>query len=102
MQYRTCLVYGRDDPHQLDIMESLKKGDQPPVDYLVIDSVSRVLFLNERFDEELQMVDVQLRKSESSASVEGILSIGEITSCQEGKLTLFNGKILVGSFYEDA
>ncbi|MDN5203042.1 FIST N-terminal domain-containing protein [Fulvivirgaceae bacterium BMA10] len=83
-------------------MESLKKGDQPPVDYLVIDSVSRVLFLNERFDEELQMVDVQLRKSESSASVEGILSIGEITSCQEGKLTLFNGKILVGSFYEDA
>lgn len=68
--------------------------------FLVIDCISRVLFLGDRFSEELAAFRKQLLSQDSEIAVEGVLTLGEISSYGEGFLEFFNKTIVVGAFYK--
>lgn len=67
---------------------------------LVFDCISRTLFLEDRFPEELQAIDNQLKLRDLKATPYGVLSLGEISSYGEGLLEFFNKTIVVGTLSE--
>lgn len=67
---------------------------------LVMDCISRVLFLEEDFKEELMSASREISLSNSSVVPEGALTIGEIASREQGILEFFNKTIVVGAFHE--
>jgi len=68
-------------------------------DVFVVDCISRVLFLEERFPQELQAIRDGLGEPGKDIVPEGILSLGEISSYSDGLLEFFNKTIVVGSLY---
>lgn len=66
-------------------------------DTLLVDCISRVLYLEDRFDEELQAVKKGLKVE--NGRLEGILSLGEISSDVNGYLEFFNKTTVASSFY---
>lgn len=66
---------------------------------LVVDCISRVLFLEDHFEEELQAVADKIQEFHEGLVVEGILTLGEIASYGDGFLEFFNKTIVVGVFY---
>jgi hypothetical protein len=73
-------------------------GGQPQHS-LVVDCISRVLFLEEDFGQELAMVKQQIAANCGPFIPEGILTLGEISSDGEGFLEYFNKTIVVGVMY---
>jgi len=73
--------------------ESLAEGFQ---DNLVIDCISRILYLEDDFVKELDSVGSVL-KAKSDQLVEGALTLGEISSSDEGPLELYNKTIVVST-----
>lgn len=69
-------------------------------DFLVVDCISRVLFLGDQFSEELSALREKFCAIETALSVEGILTLGEISSYGEGFLEFFNKTIVVGALYQ--
>lgn len=69
-------------------------------DCLVVDCISRVLFLEEQFSEELTALREQLLNINESVTLEGVLTLGEISSYGDGFLEFFNKTIVVGAFYQ--
>ncbi|MBC6410263.1 MAG: FIST C-terminal domain-containing protein [Ekhidna sp.] len=77
-------------------MESM---DGSTKDILIVDCISRVLYLEDSFDKELEAVKQAIQKSGGSFKSEGVLSIGEISSSKEGYLELYNKTIVISSFH---
>lgn len=75
---------------------SLSQTDKIPKNNLIIDCISRVLFLEEEFKKELEALDEELKLSTNNLPLVGILSLGEISSYGEGLLELFNKTTVVG------
>lgn len=73
------------------------KIENPQHAYLS-DCISRVLFLEEDYEKELQAISGQLNASGESMSIEGALTLGEISSFGDGYLQLFNKTVVVGLF----
>lgn len=67
---------------------------------LIIDCISRVLFLGDDFKEELMSISEEISRSNLSIVQEGALTIGEIASREKGILEFFNKTIVVGAFHE--
>lgn len=67
---------------------------------LVVDCISRVLFLEEHFNEELKAVSESLATIDEGLVGEGILSLGEIASYGDGFLEFFNKTIVVGVLHK--
>ncbi|TRX59472.1 histidine kinase [Fulvivirga sp. M361] len=90
-------------PH--DLIASAGKAAETAVDgvdtmsVLVVDCISRVLFLEQDFSEELEVVNSVIKQKKDSIELEGVLSLGEISSFGEGYLEFFNKTIVVSSFY---
>ena len=76
--------------------ESVSQGQGN--DLLVVDCISRVLYLEDSFEKELQTVHKEVVDAGVGLSVEGVLSIGEISSGKGGFLELYNKTIVVCSF----
>lgn len=69
---------------------------------LVVDCISRVLFLDEIFSEELVAFHEPLDlRAKNSVLVEGVLTLGEISSYGDGFLEFFNKTVVVGAFYRE-
>ncbi len=68
---------------------------------LVVDCVSRALFLQEDHERELAMVGAVFA-GQCLDAPEGALTLGEISSCGKGLLEFFNKTIVTGIFYEQA
>lgn len=66
-------------------------------DFLIVDCISRVLFLGDDFSKELKSVKESVRTSNSE--LEGVVSLGEISSVEGGILELYNKTIVVATFY---
>lgn len=66
---------------------------------LVVDCVSRSLFLREDFGRELAGVAAKVRAADRGLTSEGVLSVGEVSASGEGYLNLFNKTIVVGILY---
>lgn len=77
-------------------MESVDESTQ---DILIVDCISRVLYLEDSFDEELGAVKKVIKEKDVDIQSEGVLSIGEISSSKEGYLELYNKTIVVSSFH---
>ncbi|WP_462251642.1 FIST signal transduction protein [Ekhidna sp.] len=67
-------------------------------DMLIVDCISRVLYLEDSFDKELGAVKEVVQQKGGNVKSEGVLSIGEISSSKEGYLELYNKTIVVSSF----
>ncbi len=67
-------------------------------DLLVVDCISRVLYLEDSFQQELESVKQQAQQVGATLPVEGVLSIGEISSGKGGFLELYNKTIVVAAF----
>jgi hypothetical protein len=76
----------------------LAKVKGSPQSALVIDCISRVLFLGDDFEKELAAVEAQL--AGSGGVPEGALTLGEISSSGEGLLEFYNKTMVVGVLYE--
>ncbi|MCR9101785.1 MAG: FIST C-terminal domain-containing protein [bacterium] len=66
---------------------------------MVVDCVSRALFLEGRHEEELEQINKRIKAVRSEVSPQGMLSLGEISSYGEGYLEFFNKTIVIGSLY---
>lgn len=66
----------------------------------VVDCISRVLFLEDHFEKELEAVAKKIKEFHEGLVVEGILTLGEIASYGDGFLEFFNKTIVVGVFHD--
>lgn len=67
--------------------------------FLIVDCISRVLFLGDQFPEELTAFRKQLLDPNDEIVAEGVLTLGEISSYGEGFLEFFNKTIVIGALY---
>jgi hypothetical protein len=65
----------------------------------MVDCISRVLYLDNDFSNELNTVKKQLKLKQESLDLEGVLSLGEISSMEGGFLEFLNKTIVVGAFH---
>ncbi|AOY78132.1 FIST signal transduction protein [Clostridium formicaceticum] len=70
------------------------------VESLVVDCTSRALFLEDNFEKELHSIKSSLVSIDSNLILEGILTLGEISSHGQGILEFFNKTIVAGVLYE--
>ncbi len=68
-------------------------------DILIADCISRILFLNHHFKEELNVIQ-KVFSQKQPLSVEGMLTLGEISSYGHEYLEFFNKTIIVGGFHD--
>ncbi|NEQ43513.1 MAG: histidine kinase [Leptolyngbya sp. SIOISBB] len=80
--------------------EALQGASNRLQDVLVVDCISRVLFLGDRFPEELQALQENVSDLPDKIAFEGVLTLGEISSYGEGFLEFFNKTIVVGALYQ--
>ncbi len=73
------------------------KNAQNPNTGIIIDCISRVLFLEENFQLELNTVIEELRSKNNQMEISGALTLGEISS-YNGYLEFFNKTIVIGLF----
>jgi hypothetical protein len=67
---------------------------------LLVDCISRALFLESDFSYELEGVSSVLKENSCDLEIEGVLSLGEISSAGQGYLEFFNKTILISLFHE--
>ncbi len=68
---------------------------------LVFDCISRTLFLEGSFEEELAVINQKIKSRRKEVTPQGVLSLGEISSYGEGMLEFFNKTIVIGTLYRD-
>ncbi|MCA0131601.1 FIST signal transduction protein [Winogradskyella alexanderae] len=77
--------------------DSLKQATQPRK-AILIDCISRILFLEENFDKELTTITETIISKFPEVSIGGALTLGEISSYGEGFLEFYNKTVVVGLF----
>jgi hypothetical protein len=65
---------------------------------LIIDCISRVLFLDNRFNEEIGQIEEPL-KGKLNKELEGALTLGEISNTKDGRINIYNKTTVTGLFY---
>ncbi len=75
----------------------LAMKDITPLDIFVVDCITRALYLENEFKKELEAVKKVLDSKSSSVMVEGVLSLGEISTGKGGFLELYNKTIVVSA-----
>lgn len=78
-------------------MEAADQAGEPTA-AMIIDCISRVLFLDENFEQEVQAVTKALHDKGVAPTMRGALTLGEISSFGEGFLEFFNKTTVVGLF----
>lgn len=66
---------------------------------MIVDCVSRTIFLDDRFPEELAAVHSRLIALDPQLAVWGVLSLGEVSSHGEGYVEFFNKTIVTAAFH---
>lgn len=79
--------------------DCIVKEQYNEIDAIVIDCISRVLFLENDFEKELQKVNDTFKTIDDKLELEGILTLGEISSYGTGLLEFFNKTIVSGIMY---
>ncbi len=80
--------------------ESMSMGSARISHGLVVDCISRALLLGDDFGKELEAVRNKIIRTGDDPVLEGILSLGEISSYGEESLEYFNMTIVVGVMHE--
>ncbi|MDX2128644.1 MAG: FIST N-terminal domain-containing protein [Chloroherpetonaceae bacterium] len=71
-----------------------------PADSLVIDCISRALFLEGKYKEEISAISKVLEQTVKSDYIEGVLTLGEIASHGDGLIDFYNKTIVIGTRYD--
>ena len=80
-------------------VQALQAAGRPAAGGLLVDCISRVLFLGPRFSEELQAACEHLRQAASpEAPLFGMLSLGEIANNGTHLLDFYNKTFVLGAF----
>lgn len=77
--------------------ESVKPATNPQK-ALIIDCISRILYLEDDFDKELDAISTVIKSKFPNVSISGALTLGEISSFGNGYIELFNKTCVVGLF----
>ncbi|BDS15539.1 FIST signal transduction protein [Aureispira anguillae] len=83
---------------QIAASESILGARNKPNQIFTVDCISRVLFLEDKFEEELKSITNIIQENTPDLVLTGILSLGEISSDGEGPLYFFNKTIVIGTF----
>lgn len=67
---------------------------------LIAECVSRSLFLGDELERELDVISRDIPCPRQKIPLEGVLSLGEISSPGEGSLNFYNKTVIIGEFYE--
>lgn len=78
-------------------LESLRFAEKPRK-AIIIDCISRILFLEDNFDLELNAITTTIRDKFPDISIGGALTLGEISSYGEGFLEFYNKTVVIGLF----
>ncbi len=65
----------------------------------VVDCISRILFLEEEFDNELNAITDTLGETSQEAQPMGVLSLGEISSYGNGFIEFYNKTLVIGAMH---
>ena len=91
--------------NQEDLIEAAKSAAEAVIGQLesprqafLSDCISRVLFLEDNYNKELDAVVKTLNEYDGNISIEGALTLGEISSFGDGYLQVFNKTIVIGLF----
>lgn len=77
--------------------ESVRQASSPRK-AIIIDCISRILFLEDSFDQELNAITQTIHNRFPKISIGGALTLGEISSYGEGFLEFYNKTTVVGLF----
>ncbi len=80
------------------VEEALK--DSRPVHCLVTDCISRFMYMGDKLQKELDVVNRMVQASNPDCILEGALTLGEISSFDGKYLEFLNKSIVIGNFYE--
>lgn len=75
-------------------LEALNQLTGEPNCCFIIDCVSRMLFLGDDFDKEIKIVSDTLTARFKNMQIEGVLSIGEVSTFKNGRLEIYNKTVL--------
>ena len=78
-------------------LNSAKQASNPRK-AIIIDCISRILFLEDNFDKELTAITSTINSKFPQVSIGGALTLGEISSYGEGFLEFYNKTTVVGLF----
>lgn len=87
------------DSAQTAMMESVKNAREQIEHTLVVDCISRALFLEKEFPSELKQLSHGRIDQNTEALPQGVLSLGEISSYGGGVLEFYNKTLVVGVLY---
>ncbi|UXP32106.1 FIST C-terminal domain-containing protein [Reichenbachiella agarivorans] len=73
--------------------------DISPIDIFLVDCITRVLYLETEFNDELQAIKNVVKERNDTLNVEGVLSLGEVSTSKGGFLDLYNKTIVVAAMY---
>lgn len=79
------------------VLESIAQANTPNKS-IIVDCISRVLFLEEEFNTELKEITSTLKSKYPEISIGGVLTLGEISSYGEGFLELYNKTTVISLF----
>ncbi len=93
--------------HQEELIQSAKSATEECLkgvteniyDALIVDCISRTLFLEDEFSQELGAIETQMQNAGTATRAQGILSLGEIASSGEGVLEFYNKTLVVGALF---
>jgi hypothetical protein len=80
--------------------EALKQVDGSPEHCLLIDCVTRVLYLGDDFNKEIKTATQKIHSVYPDMHVKGVLSMGEISTFKDGRLELYNKTFLTTIVYD--
>jgi hypothetical protein len=92
---KESLIAGAHDAAQL------ATKDIEPIDVFVVDCITRVLYLEDEFTRELGEIKKMLDSKQNPLLLEGVLSLGEISTDKGGFLELYNKTIVVSATYSN-
>lgn len=75
--------------------DCLTINDEPISHCMVVDCISRVIFLEEEYTKELEQVSIKMDVIDQKIIPFGVLTLGEISSYGEGYLEFFNKTIVI-------
>ena len=82
---------------QSAITSSIKNVTSKIQHTLIVDCISRTLFLEDEFHKELEAINNAIHKANEGSTPQGVLSLGEISSNGEGFLEFYNKTLVVGT-----
>ena len=98
------ILRGREDrliaASQAAARECVRHKPSERASCLVVDCVSRSVFLGSRYGEELSGIEDILHEAQKTLCLEGFLSVGEIASYGEGTVDYLNKTTVIGAFHE--